>query len=132
MCKATIELVSPGGVPVTVEVGNEDEQKAILELVARAEQIGLFLVGKGWSVNQQEQGPSATELANGPTFAGYPCSPTVDERGLPTWIIVDGKQAQRRDKQGDVWYSLRMVDGNYVQVLRIPKGEKTPDVRGLT
>ena len=66
-----------------------------------------------------------------PTFAGYPCSPTVDERGLPTWIIVEGKQAQRREKQGDVWYSLRLVDGTYAQVLRIPKGEKPPEVKGL-
>jgi hypothetical protein len=25
----------------------------------------------------------------------------VDERRLPTWIIVEVKQAQRREKQGD-------------------------------
>ena len=32
MCKATIALVSPGGVPVTLEVASEDDQKAIAEL----------------------------------------------------------------------------------------------------
>jgi hypothetical protein len=132
MGKATIALVSPGGVPVTLEVASEDDQKAVAELLVRAEKIGLFFLGKGWSVSLQEgQGPSATELATGPTFAGYPCSPTVDERGLPTWIIVDGKQAQRRDKQGDIWYSVRVADGSYAQVLRIPKGEKPPEVKGL-
>ena len=62
---------------------------------------------------------------------GYPCSPTVDERGLPTWIIVGGKQAQRREKQGDAWYSVRLADGTYAQVLRIPKGEKPAEFKGL-
>ena len=74
----------------------------------------------------------ATELAAGPTFAGYPCSPTVSENGLPTWLIVDGKQAQRREKQGDVWYSVKLQDGSYEQVLRIPKGETAPPVMGLS
>ena len=45
----------------------------------------------------------------------------VDANGLPTWIIVDGKQAQRREKQGDVWYSVKLIDGSYERVLRIPK-----------
>jgi hypothetical protein len=75
--------------------------------------------------------PGATQLASGPTFAGYPCSPTVSENGLPTWLIVDGKQAQRREKQGDVWYSVKCQDGSYDQVLRIPKGETAPPVMGV-
>ena len=41
------------------------------------------------------------------------------------------KQAQRREKQGDVWYSAKMPDGTYAQVLRIPKGEKAPAVLGM-
>ena len=132
MCKATIDLISPTGVPVTLEVTNDDEQHQILELLERAEKIGLYFGGKGWTFAHSEPtGPSATELAQGPTFAGYPCSPTVDERGLPTWLIIDGKQAQRREKQGDVWYSLRLSDGSYEQVLRLPKGEKPPAVKGL-
>ena len=73
----------------------------------------------------------ASELAQGPTFASYSCSPTVDERGLPTWIIVEGKQAQRWEKQGNTWYSLRQAEGSYAQVLRIPKGEKPPEVKGV-
>lgn len=132
MCKATIELVSPNGVPVTLEVGNEDEPQAIIGVLERAEKIGLYFGGRGWSFARGEAvGPSAHELAQGPSFAGYPCSPTVDDHGLPTWIIVDGKQAQRREKQGDVWYSVRTTDGSYAQVLRIPKGEKPPEVKGL-
>jgi hypothetical protein len=132
MCKATIDLVSPSGVPVTLEVSNEDDQQTIIGLLERAEKIGVFFGNRGWSFAHAEAtGPSAGELAQGTTFAGYPCSPTVDERGLPTWIIVDGKQAQRREKQGDTWYSLRTGDGSYAQVLRIPKGEKPPEVKGL-
>ena len=132
MCKATIEMVSPQGIPVTLEVTNDDDQETIRKTLERAEKIGVYFGGKGWTFARQETtGPSATELEQGPTFAGYPCSPTIDERGLPTWIIVGEKQAQRREKQGDVWYSLRLADGSYDQVLRIPKGEKPPTVKGL-
>ena len=132
MCKATIDLVSPGGVPVTLEVEKDDDQRTIIEILDRAEKIGLYFGGRGWAFAHLEPvGPSASELAQGPTFAGYPCSPTVDERGLPTWIIVEGKQAQRREKQGDAWYSVRLADGTYAQVLRIPKGEKPTEMKGL-
>ena len=61
----------------------------------------------------------------------YAAQPTVNDNGQPTWLIVDGKQAQRREKQGDVWYSVKLIDGSYEQVLRIPKGEQAPPVRGL-
>lgn len=132
MCKATIDLISPNGVPVTLEVSAEDDQQSIKGTLERAEKIGLYFGNRGWTFAHGEtSGPSAGELAQGPTFAGYPCSPTVDERGLPTWIIVEGRQAQRREKQGDAWYSLRQADGSYAHVLRIPKGEKPPEVKGL-
>jgi hypothetical protein len=39
----------------------------------------------------------------------------VDKHGLPAWSIVDGKPG----------------DGSHAQVLRIPKGEKPPEVEGL-
>ena len=94
--------------------------------------IAVFVSQREWNFAHLEAtGPSAAELAQAPTFAGYPCSPTVDERGLPTWLIVDGKQAQRREKQGDTWYSVRLPDGSYAQVVRIPKGERVPEVNGL-
>ncbi len=130
--KATLSLIAPSGVPCALEVEPGDDQATILEVIARADKLGGWLLAHGWTTAHAEAaGPSAGELAQGPTFAGYPCSPTVDAAGLPTWIIVDGKQAQRREKQGDVWYSIKAGDDNYVQVLRIPKGEKAPEVRGL-
>ena len=132
MCKITIDLVSPAGMPVTLEVDKTDDHQTIIELLDRAEKIGAYFGQRGWSFAHLEPtGPSATELSQGPTFAGYACSPTVDERGLPTWLIIDGKQAQRREKQGDVWYSVRLADGSYTQVLRIPRGEKVPEVQSL-
>lgn len=131
MCKATIDLISPSGVPVMLEVSHDDDQQTIVDILQRAEKIGAHFSSKGWTFARLEPtGPSAGELAQGPTFAGYPCSPTVDDRGLPTWIIIDGKQAQRREKQGDVWYSVRSADGSYAQVLRIPRGEKPLEVKG--
>ncbi|MFO7631132.1 MAG: hypothetical protein R6W76_01265 [Caldilinea sp.] len=36
---------------------------------------------------------------------------------------------QRREKQGDAWYSVRLADGTYAQVLRIPKGERVPEIK---
>jgi hypothetical protein len=79
---------------------------------------GFFISAAG----AQASAPGPAELAAGPAFTGYPCSPTTDDNGLPTWLIVDGKQAQRREKQGD---------GSYEQVLRIPKGAQAPPVRGV-
>lgn len=135
MCKATVKMVSPSGVPVTLEVSADDDQQVIVATLTRADAIGAYFLAHGWSAAHSEaaaSGPSAGELASGPTFAGYPCSPTVDANGLPTWIIFEGKQAQRREKQGDVWYSVRGAgDDSYVQVLRIPKGEQAPKVQGL-
>ena len=135
MCKATISLISPSGVPITAEIGADDEPTAVIATMERAEKAGAYFLSRGWTAAHNTDanaaaGPSASELAQGPTFAGYPCSPTVDEAGRPTWIIVDGKQAQRRVKQGDVWYSVKMGE-EYIQVLRIPKGEKAPAVVGL-
>lgn len=132
MANVQIDLLSPHGVPCTLTVTKDDTQEDIIAVLDRADKIGAYFAGKGWSfAAQPATGPSATELDRGPTFCGYRCSPTVDERGLPSWIVVDGQQAMRREKQGDVWYSARLSDGTYEQVLRIPKGEKVPAVKGL-
>ena len=62
--------------------------------------IGRHYAAHGWVfAASQPRTPAPPELDAGPTFAGYPCSPTTDDNGLPTWLIVDGKQAQRREKQ---------------------------------
>ncbi|MBP8291121.1 MAG: hypothetical protein KAX65_00020 [Caldilineaceae bacterium] len=135
MCNVTLRLVSPSGVPVTLEIAQDEAQADILADIERADKVAQWCIAHGWGAGGSEaaaSGPSAGELASGPTFAGYPCSPTVDAQGLPTWIIFEGKQAQRREKQGDVWYSVRGAgEGDYTQVLRIPKGEKAPAVVGL-
>ena len=131
MCTATIDLISPSGMPITLHLGADDDQQTVIETLKRAETIGAFCAERGWSYAPSiPQISEAFEVPRGPTFAGYPCSPTVDERGLPTWIVVEGKQAQRREKQGDVWYSVKQDDGSYAQVLRIPKGEKMPETQG--
>ena len=129
---ATIELISPNGVPVTLNVTKDDSHEDIIATLERADKIGAYFAKQGWSfAATPAAGPSASELDQGPTFCGYRCSPTVDDAGLPSWIVVDGQQAMRREKQGDVWYSAKRADGTYEQVLRIPKGEKIPAVKGL-
>ena len=134
MCKATIHLTTPAGAPVDLEIGAGATTDMIQTVMDRAAKIADYYLAAGWGLphapSDGATGPAAAELAQGPTFAGYPCSPTVDDQGRPTWIIVDGVQAQRREKQGDVWYSAKTADG-YHQVLRIPKGETAPAVRGL-
>lgn len=129
---ATIELVSPSGVPVTLSVTKDDSHEDIIATLERADKIGAYFAKHGWGFAAQPAAlPSAAELDQGPTFCGYRCSPTVDDRGLPSWIVVDGQQAMRREKQGDVWWSIKTGDGSYEQVLRIAKGEQAPKVKGI-
>lgn len=131
MASITINMLSPHNIPVTLTVEPGDETEEITNLLARADGIGLYYEEKGWRcTDANSTGPGVAELAAGPTFAGYACSPTVDDNGLPTWIIVDGRQAQRREKQGDVWYSIKREDG-YDRILTIPKGETAPPVQGI-
>ena len=75
--------------------------------------------------------PVAAEFSSGPMFCGYPCSSTIVECGLQSWVTAEGRQVTRHKKQGNTWYSYRDPSGVYVQVLRIPKGEKAPAVTGL-
>ena len=135
MCKAILHLTTPAGAPVDLEIGAGATTDMITNVMERAAKIAAHYLDHGWGLphapSDGATGPAAAELAQGPTFAGYPCSPTVDDQGRPTWIIVDGMQAQRREKQGDVWYSARGQAGEYTQHLRIPKGETPPDVKGL-
>lgn len=134
MSSITINFVSPSGTPITLTVDGEgNDTESITGIIERADAIGQHYTLQGWSFAESgAASPGAAELAAGPTFAGYPCSPTVSDAGLPTWLIVDGKQAQRREKQGDVWYSVKLQDGTYDQVLRIPKGEVPPPVMGVS
>ena len=133
---ATIETETPTGFVVrfTLEAGYDRE--AVKALVEGVEKFTQWLAGRDWTAPDtstvvQASMPSAAEIASGPMFCGYPCSPTVDSQGLPSWIIADGRQATRHEKQGDVWYSYRGDNETYVQVLRIPKGEKAPAVAGV-
>jgi hypothetical protein len=131
MATVTLKLTTPAGHPIDLTVSPDDNGEMVQELLTRSEKLATWLAGRGWGfADALPVGPSVAELAAGPTFAGYPCSPTVDDRGLPTWIMVGGQQAHRREKQGDVWYSYKDGEG-YIQALRIPKGEQAPPVMGL-
>lgn len=132
MATITLKLTTPQGYPMDLTLDpttDGDEVKALLD---RADKLAGWLTGRGWGfADAQPALPSPRELAAGPTFCGYPCSPTVDDAGLPTWILVGERQAMRRERQGDRWWSVKEADGSYTQVLRIPKGEKPPQVVGL-
>lgn len=130
MCRATIDFISPEGVPITLHVNESDDTQSIIELLTRADKIGHYFRAQGWTfANDTSYTPDVHHRRQSPSFAGFPCSPTVDERGLPSWLIIDGKQAHRREKQGDVWYSIKLADDVYEQVLRIPKGDHLPNLR---
>lgn len=71
MCKVKIDLVSPAGVSVTLEVGETDDHQTIIDLLDRAKKIGAYFSQRGWSFTHIESdGLSVAELAQGPTFAG--------------------------------------------------------------
>lgn len=130
--KATIDLISPNGVPVTLEIDQDTDREVIITTLDRADKIGSYFAGKGWAFASTPAAlPSAAELDRGPTFCGFACSSTVDELGRPSWIMADGRQAQRHEKQGDAWYSVKVGEDRFEQVLRLPKGEKIPPVKGL-
>lgn len=130
--QATLKLIGPGGAPIDLHLSPEDKGEDIKILLERVGTLTTWMQGNGWAfADAHPTGPSVKELTAGPTFAGYPCSPTVNEAGLPTWVISGGQQAHRREKQGDVWYSTKQPDGTYEQVIRIPKGEQAPAVLGL-
>lgn len=132
MATITLKLTTPQGYPIDLAVSPDDDGQAVQEMLERSEKLAGWLADRGWGFAEaQPAGPSVKEIAAGPMFCGYPCSPTVDDRGLPTWVMVEGRQAQRREKQGDTWWSYRDDNGEYVQVLRIPKGEEAPPVVGL-
>ncbi len=40
MCRATIDLVSPNGVPVTLEVSHDDDYQTIVDILQRTEKAG--------------------------------------------------------------------------------------------
>jgi hypothetical protein len=132
MSVVQIDFVTPSGAPCSLHVTKDDATDDIIATLERAEKIAAHFAARGWGfASQQPALPSAAEIDKGPTFCGYPCSPTIDDMGLPTWILVNGQQAMRHSKQGDSWWSVKVGDGQYEQVLRIPKGEKVPPVKGL-
>lgn len=133
---AVIETETPTGFVVRFQLEAGYDREEVKQLVEGVEKFTQYLAVRNWTAPEtstvvQASVPSAAEVASGPMFCGYPCSPTVDAQGLPSWIIADGRQATRHEKQGDVWYSYRGDNETYVQVLRIPKGEKAPAVAGV-
>jgi hypothetical protein len=137
MATVTLHLLTPKGHPLDLTVSPEDEGKGkeIQALIERATVLADWFVGQGWGFAQPGQPALGEQKAlTGPTFCGYPCSPTINTAGLPSWIIVDGRQADRHEKQGDTWWSLGegpKGERKYRQVLRIAKGETVPPVLGL-
>lgn len=132
MAIATIKLISPNGTPITLTVQADSETEIITALMDRADAIGQHYHAHGWGFAEAPAtGPSASELNQQPTFCGYPCSHTTDDRGLPTWILADGERAQRRERQGDIWYSAGSEELGYTKFLRIPKGETPPKIKGV-
>lgn len=45
-----IDLVSPAGVPLTLEVDRTSEHQTIFDLLDRAEKIGAYFSQRGWSL----------------------------------------------------------------------------------
>lgn len=136
MPSVTIDVETPAGFLARFTLEPGYDRAEVAGLVEGVEKFTAYLANRGWtpadtSTVVQASMPSAAEIASGPMFCGYPCSPTVDSQGLPSWIIADGRQATRHEKQGDTWYSYRGDGETYVQVLRIPKGERAPAVTGL-
>lgn len=86
--------------------------------------IGALSAGGGITL------PAAGPNGRHPAFAGFACSWTVDGAGLPSYVITaDGEIADKHERQGDVWYSVKdeQASGGYRRVLTIKAGETLPD-----
>jgi len=69
VCTVKIDLVSPAGVPVTLEVDKTNDHQTIIELLDRAERIGAYFSQRGWSfIHIEPDGPGAAELAQAPNL----------------------------------------------------------------
>jgi hypothetical protein len=104
MCKATIDLVSPSGVPVTLEVSNTDDQQTLIGLLERAEKIGVFFGNRSWSFAHAEAtGPSAGELAQGTPLPAICAAPPWTSAGCPrgsSWTASRRSGARSRATPG--------------------------------
>lgn len=128
---ATLQLVTPLGYPASLTVSAATPPEEIAALLIVAQQTAEQAAEAGWTAPATIEAEPAHAATAGsePTFCGYVCSRTYDDTtGAPAWIIVDGRQAHRREKQGDQWYSYRDDAGSYSHVLTIRKGEKAPAI----
>ena len=100
----------------------DDGLKPLLERIATA----LEAIADSGRLAPAQPGPAAAD--GQPVFAGYAASWTVDAAGYPSYIIdpETGEMAQRREKQGDTWYSIKTGEEEYRQLIRIAAGETLP------
>ncbi len=103
MATATLDVETPAGFPVELVFTPEDDSRHMAGFVERVEELTQYLAGRGWlpaevsTVTPPGTPPSAAELSRGSMFCGYPCSSTVDDRGLPSWIIAEGRGDAARE-----------------------------------
>lgn len=109
-----------------------DDDRGIMALLDRAEQAAQAVAARdGWKLAEARSvEASSAEMQRGPTFCGFPCSPSLNALGFPAFVIAGDRMAKRHEKQGDTWYSYRAGDG-YEQVLNFRAGDAAPPVVGL-
>lgn len=132
MATVTINLISPSGAPLGLTLSPDDQPNEIMELLERADRAATAIAQRdGWEfADKSADLPTVRELTAGPSFCGFPCGPSVNAAGFPAFVMVGEKMAQRREKQGDTWYSYRVGDG-YEQVMRFRAGDDVPPVVGI-
>lgn len=119
MCNVKMDLVTPAGVPVTIEFepGPESKQALFDAMQLAADATAYYVEKCGWRPANDAE-PEAR-------FAGYLASPAVNAAGFPSFIILeDGRRAMRHSKQDDTWYSVKNEDGTYEQILRFGPGDR--------
>lgn len=73
--------------------------------------------------------PTGGASVEKPRFCGYFASWTTDDRGYPDYLITEhGVIASRHEKQGDVWWSVKIGDDVFQQIVKIEKGSQIPEI----
>ena len=89
MPTTTLTLISPHGTPVTLTIEPDADTDEITALLDRADALGRHYAAHGWALAEaQPSTPGPAELEARPTFAGYPCSSTVETTGAKDIISL--------------------------------------------
>lgn len=138
MVKVILRAINPQGRTENWEFSRTDESAEDMHrLVDEIGRLAVELVGRGYTIipfGENEYAPSRARppmmpKPQYPAAANEGAPGVLDERDLPIWFEIEGRRAWRVDGECDIWYMVRMPNGEDVPIMRIPKIDLGAKVR---